>query len=188
MTSYFEDFQKTMKGRMRIPISLAEKHVQDICFLVDIDFTYIQVEVPRVRWLRPLSYEMHVDEASIGITTLLAEDFDKEEKYFGTYDIVKSRISKNLKIVSSMRKKDKIIKKLKNQFNVEDDKENNEEEAEEEGPLAITQGLGEDEEAKKTPPVEKKRKAKAPPKPRPQKKPAKPRLAKPNTRSGASTR
>ena len=41
MTSYFEYFKKTMKGRMRIPISLVEKYVHDICFLVDIDFTYI---------------------------------------------------------------------------------------------------------------------------------------------------
>ena len=87
MTSYFEDFKKTMKGRVRGPISLVEKHVHDICFLVDIDFTYIQVAIPRVRWLRPLAYEIDVDEASTGITALLAKDFDKEAKNFGTFDI-----------------------------------------------------------------------------------------------------
>ena len=113
MTSYFQDFKKTMKGRMRIPISLVEKHVQDICFLVDIDFTYIQAAIPRIRWLRPLPYEIDVDEALATITTLLAEESNKEEKYFGTYDIVKSRVSIDLKITSSMIKKDKIIKKLK---------------------------------------------------------------------------
>ena len=134
MTSYFEDFKKTMKGRMRIPILLVEKHVQDICFLVDIDFTYIQVVVPRIRWLRPLPYEIDVDEALAAITTLLAKDFDKEVKYFGTYDIVKSRVSTDLKIASSMRKKDKIVKKLKAQLGVGDD----EDKVEEEGPLAIT--------------------------------------------------
>ena len=143
MTSYFEDFKKTMKGRMRIPISLVEKHENDICFLVDIDFTYIQVAVPRVRWLRPLAYEIDVDEASAAITTLLAKDLDKEAKHFGTYDIVKSRVSIDLKIASSMRKKDKIIRKLKTQLGVEDV----DEEAKEEGPLAITQGLGEEEES-----------------------------------------
>ena len=63
---------------MRIPVSLVEKHVNDICFLVDIDFTYIQVAIPRVRWLRPLGYEINVDEASITITTLLSEEIDKE--------------------------------------------------------------------------------------------------------------
>ena len=49
MTSYFEDFKKSMKQRMRIPVSLVEQHVHDIFFLVDIDYTYIQAVVPRVR-------------------------------------------------------------------------------------------------------------------------------------------
>ena len=189
MSSYFEDFKKT--------ISLVEKHVQDICFLVDIDYTYIQIVVPRIRWLRPLPYEIDVDEALAAITTLLVEDTNKEEKYFGTYDIVKSRVSTDLKIASSMRKKDKIIKKMKSQSGVGDDDEEDVEEANEEGPLAITQGLGEDtegakqegeEEAEQTPPIEKKRKAKEPPKPRPQKKIAKLSPTKPNTRSAASIR
>ena len=39
MTSYFEDFKKSMKQRLRIPVSLVEQHVNDICFLVDIDYT-----------------------------------------------------------------------------------------------------------------------------------------------------
>ena len=108
---------------MRIHVSLVEKHVQDICFLVDIDCTYIQVVVPRIRWLRPLPYEIDVDEASVAIITLLAEDFDKEAKHFGTYDIVKSRVSTDLKIPSSIRKKDKIIKKLKIQLGLEYDEE-----------------------------------------------------------------
>ena len=37
MTRYFDDFKKSMKKRMRIPISLLEKHYNDICFLVDVD-------------------------------------------------------------------------------------------------------------------------------------------------------
>ena len=37
MTSYFEDFKKTMKQRLRIHVSLVEKYVNDVCFLVDID-------------------------------------------------------------------------------------------------------------------------------------------------------
>ena len=189
MTSYFEYFKKTMKGRMRIPVSLVEKHVKDICFLVDIDFTYIQAALPRVRWLRPLGYEINVDEASAAITTLLFEEFDKEAKKFGTYDIVKSRVDTDLKIASSMRKKEKIIKKLKTQLGVDDDEEDNEEDAKEQGSLAITQGLGEDEdsakqekdeEAKQAPIPKNKRKAKAPPKARPQKKFTKPSQEKTN--------
>ena len=79
MTSYFEDFKKTMKGRMRIPISLVEKHVQDIFFLVDIYFTYIQAALPRVRWLRPLGYEINVNEALAAITALLSEELTRKK-------------------------------------------------------------------------------------------------------------
>ena len=80
MTSYFEDFKKSMKQRMRILVLVVEKHVNDIFFLVDIDYRYIQATVPRVRWLRPLGYELDVDQASAAITTLLAEEIDKAAK------------------------------------------------------------------------------------------------------------
>ena len=42
MTSYFKDFKKSMKQRLRIPASLVKKHANDVCFLVDIDYTYIE--------------------------------------------------------------------------------------------------------------------------------------------------
>ena len=61
-----------------------EQHVNEIFFLVDIDYTYIQTMVPRVRWLRPLGYELDVDQASTTITTLLVEKIGKATKPFGT--------------------------------------------------------------------------------------------------------
>ena len=91
MTSYFEDFKKSMKQRLRILVSLVEQHVNDICFLVDIDYTYIQVVVPRVRWIRPLGYELDIDEASTKIIAFPIEDIDKASKPFSTYDVVKSK-------------------------------------------------------------------------------------------------
>ena len=72
---------------MRILVSLVEEHVNDIFFLVDIDFTYVQAIITRVRWLRPLGYEIDVDQASMTIKTLLAEEIDKDAKHFGTYDV-----------------------------------------------------------------------------------------------------
>ena len=71
MTSYFEYFKKSMKQRMRIPVSLVEQHVKYIFFLVDIEYTYIQTVIPRVRWLRPLGYKIDVDQASTTIIALL---------------------------------------------------------------------------------------------------------------------
>ena len=92
MTSYFDDFKKSMKQRLRILVSLVEKHINDIFSLVDIDYTYIQETIPRVIWLRPLGDEINIDEASTPITALLAEEIDKTTKNFGTYDVVKSKV------------------------------------------------------------------------------------------------
>ena len=54
MTSYFKDFKQSMRKILRILVSLVEKHFDDVFFLVDTDFTYVQETIPRVRWLRPL--------------------------------------------------------------------------------------------------------------------------------------
>ena len=52
-----------------------------------------------------------------------------------------------MKIALAMKKKEKMVKKLKARLGVEDDeKDDEEEEVEEQGPLAITQGLGEDKD------------------------------------------
>ena len=83
---------------------------------MDIDYTYIQAAIPRVRWLRPLGHEINVDEASATITTLLEKEMDKEAKPFGTYDIVKLRVEIHLKMASTIKKKDKMVKKLKATF------------------------------------------------------------------------
>ena len=73
MTSYFEHSKQPIKKRLRIPVSLVEKHYDEISFfLVDVDYTLLQVSTQRVRWLRPLGYEINLDEASTTITTLLA--------------------------------------------------------------------------------------------------------------------
>ena len=90
-----------------------------ICFLVDIDYTYIQAVLPRVRWLRPLGYELDVDQASVAITTLLVEEMDITTKAFGTYDIVRSRVVTDLKIATIVKKKEKLMKKIKKKFGVE---------------------------------------------------------------------
>ena len=73
MTSYFEDFKKSMKAKFRIPMSLVGTHANNIYFLVDTNFTYVQATVSRVRWLKALPYEVNIDETLVAITTLLFE-------------------------------------------------------------------------------------------------------------------
>ena len=130
MTSYFEDFKKSMKQRLRIPVFLVERYYNDICFLVDIDYAYVQAITPRVRWLRPLGYEINVDEASTTITTLLAEEVDKNAKIFGNYDMLKSKVEIELKTTSTLKKKDRLVKKLKAKFGEDADEEEEEEDEE----------------------------------------------------------
>ena len=131
ITSYFEDVKQSMKQRMRIPVSLVEEHVKEFFFLVDIDYTYIQVVIPIVRWLRPLGYELDVDQASTTITTFLVEDIDKITKHFGTHDVFKSKVVRDLKTASATKRKDKLVKKLKMKFGVDLGEVGTTEEAEE---------------------------------------------------------
>ena len=101
---------------MRTLISLVEKHVNDVFFLVDIDYTYIWAVIPTIRWLRPLGYEINIDEASTTIIAFLVEEIDKSAPHFGTYDVVRSKVDMELKTASSIRKKDRLVKKLKATF------------------------------------------------------------------------
>ena len=72
---------------------------------MDVDYTFVQAATPRVRWLRPLGYEINVDQASSTITTLLVEEVDTNTKVFGNYEMVKSKINMELKTASAMKKK-----------------------------------------------------------------------------------
>ena len=105
-----------MKQRLRIPVSLVEQYYNDVFFLVDVDYTYVQEAIPRVRWLKPLPYEVNVDEASIAITALLAEEVDNITTSFGNYEEAKSRITIDLKTTTVIREKNKLVKKLKEIF------------------------------------------------------------------------
>lgn len=169
---------------MRIPVSLVEKHIDDICFLVDIDFTYVQVAIMRVRWLRPFGYELDVDEASTAITTLLAEEVDKATKPFGTFDVVKSKIETELKTTSSIKKKDKLVRKLKNKFGEGAEAEVGEEEEEEEDDEDEEEEV--EEAPKQAEPKKRKEKVQPPTQPK-EKKVAKPTQAKPQILASRAT-
>ena len=81
------------------------------------------------------------------ITAFLAKEFDKNYKIFGNDDIVKSKVAMELKTASTLKKKDKMVRKMKAKFGEgagDDDEE--EEEVQGQEPLALTQGMGEDQE------------------------------------------
>ena len=51
-------FHVEMKQRYRIPPVLVEKYKDELCFMVEIDFTCMEVVVPWVKFIKPMGYKM----------------------------------------------------------------------------------------------------------------------------------
>ena len=73
MDKYIKVFKQKMRKRLRIPTSLVIKHYNDVCFVVDIDNTFVQVSKPRKECVKPFHYEIEVDDVSVSIDALLKE-------------------------------------------------------------------------------------------------------------------
>ena len=61
-------------------------------FLVDCDKAHIQEVRPRVAWVKPLPYEINIDEARDIIEALVNEPAIPNIPPFGTYEEAKKRI------------------------------------------------------------------------------------------------
>ena len=81
-------------------------------------------------WVKPLPYEINIDEARDIIEALVNEPADPKLPTFGTYEEAKKRIELSIKIPQAISRGKKRVAKLKTI----------------EGPLMITKGKGEDEE------------------------------------------
>ena len=128
MDNYFEDFKERMNNRFTIPPKLVEDYKDDVCFMVDCDKVYIQAVIPRVAWVKPLPYEINIDEARDIIEALVNEPANPNIPPFGTYDEAKKRIELSIKIPQAISRGKKRAAKLRTA----------------EGPLMITEGKGED--------------------------------------------
>ena len=93
MDNYFE-----VNNIFKIPKKLVEGYKNDVCFMVDSDRVYIQVVRPRVIWVKPLPYEINIDETKDIIEALVNEPIDTKAPYFGTYDEAKARIELEIKL------------------------------------------------------------------------------------------
>ena len=51
-------FQSKMKQRYRIPPSMVEKYKDEICLMVETDYTCMEAVIPRVKFIEPMGYEM----------------------------------------------------------------------------------------------------------------------------------
>src|SRR4029434_8856579 len=134
LDNYFEDFKVRMNNRFRIPAKLVEDYKEDICFMVDCDKVYIQAVKPRVAWVKPLPYELNIDDARDIIEALINEPVDPRLPAFGTYDEAKVRIELEIKLPQAISKGKRKIEKLKTDS----------------GPLMLTEGKGEDKEGEES--------------------------------------
>ena len=100
--------------------------------MVDSDKVYIQAVRPRIAWVKPLGYEVNIDETKDIIEALVNDIVDPKLPIFGTYDEAKARIELEIKLPQVVNKGKRRIEKLKSST-----------------PLLLTKGKGEDvEEAK----------------------------------------
>ena len=60
--------------------------------MVDSDKVYNLAVRPRIALVKPLGYEVNIDETKDIIEAQINESFDPKEAYFGTYDEGKARI------------------------------------------------------------------------------------------------
>ena len=130
MDNYFEVFKEKMNNQFKIPPKLVEDYKDDVCFMVDYDRVYIQTVRPRVAWVKPLPYEVNIDETKDIIEAPVNEPIDPKLPIFVTYDEAKKKIELGVKIPQALSRGKKRVAKLKTVV----------------GPLMITEGKGEDEE------------------------------------------
>ena len=87
-----------MNDRFRILEKLVSDYHDDIYFMVDCDNVYIQAVRPRVVRVKPLGYEVNIDETRDIIEELINEIFNPKAPYFGTYEEAKSKIELGIKL------------------------------------------------------------------------------------------
>ena len=104
MDNYFDVFKKKMNNRFWIPPKMVEDYKDDVCFMVDCDRVYIQAVRPRVAWVKPLPYEVNIDETKDIIEALVNEPIYPKLPIFGTYDEEKSKIELEIKLHQALSK------------------------------------------------------------------------------------
>lgn len=93
MDNYFDAFKDKMNNRFKIPKKLVDDYKDDVCFMVDSDKVYIQAVRPRIVWVKPLGYEVNIDETKDIIEALINELVDP--KFYTLAPMRKQRLELN---------------------------------------------------------------------------------------------
>ena len=73
---------------------------------------HIQEVRPRVAWVKPLGYEVNIDDTRDIIEALVNEPVDPKAPYFGTYEEAKARISLEIKLPQALKRGRKQVEKI----------------------------------------------------------------------------
>lgn len=85
MNIYFNDFQKKMSMRLRLPEDVVKQFTKDIYFTITTDFCLMEAIEPREDEMDEMSYEFNYDLLIGYANNLLASPKDKKKKRLGTY-------------------------------------------------------------------------------------------------------
>ena len=77
-------FHNEMKQSCRIPPSMVKKFQDDILFMVDKNFTYIEVVDPRMLYVEPLNYEIKDAKNEGYVKTILKSNNNEKLNRFET--------------------------------------------------------------------------------------------------------
>lgn len=103
-----DSFQEEMKQRYRISPILVDKYKDELFFMVEIDFTCMEVVVPQVKFIEPMAYEMS-EELIEGCAQIIHHSkFDSKCPRLGTY-IEKMREFKTSQIIKDSNKKEEKV-------------------------------------------------------------------------------
>ena len=106
--------------------------------MVDYDNVYIQAVKSRSVWVKPLGYEVNIDETKDIIEALINEPIYPKDAYFGTNEVEKARIELEIKLPQVVNKGRKRVAKMQTKVPLmltKGKEEDVEEEEEEEVPL-----------------------------------------------------
>lgn len=86
MNKYFNEFQKKMSMRVRLPEDMVKNFAKNIIFIVTIDFCLMEVIEPREDEMEDMSYEVNYDLLIGYSNNLLASPVHKKKKRLDTIE------------------------------------------------------------------------------------------------------
>ena len=98
-----------MKKRYRISLALIEKYKDELCFMVEKNFTCMEAVVPWVKFIEPMGYEIGTKLIEGYVQIILHYEVDSGCPRLGTYAEKMKEVKTNLMNKDIKKKVDKVI-------------------------------------------------------------------------------